>query len=70
MFFEFEILSEEVFDFGFVDYPAGDDFLFLFFLDDDIGGIDLFFVQFAAELFFNCFDSGFFLIAKLWLCGY
>jgi hypothetical protein len=59
-----EVLAEEVLDLGFIDDPARDCFLLLFFLDDDVGGVDLFFIQFARLLFFHSFDGGFFLVAK------
>jgi hypothetical protein len=63
--FQLEVLPEQVLNLGLVDHPARNHLLFLFFLDDNIGGVDLFFVQFAALLFFNSFDCGFFLVAEL-----
>lgn len=70
MFLHVEIFGEDLLDIGLVDHPAGDRLFFLFFLDDDVGGVDLLFVQFARLLFFYGFDGGFFLVAKFWAKGY
>ena len=60
-----EILSQDVLHVFGVDHPARYHLLFLLFLHYYVGGIDLFFLQFACLHFFNCFDCGLFLIAKL-----
>lgn len=65
MFLHVEILAEEVLDLGLIDDPAGNHLLFLFFLDDYVGCVDLFFIQFADLLFFYGLHGGLLLVAEL-----
>jgi hypothetical protein len=64
-----EILAQEVLDLGFIDDPAGNHLLFLLFLNDYVGCVDLFFIQFAHLLLFYSFHSGLLLVAKLGAWG-
>jgi hypothetical protein len=70
VFLHVEILDQDLLDIGLVDHPARDHLFLLFFLDDDVGGVDLLFVQFARLLFFYGFDGGLLLVAKFWTKGY
>ncbi len=64
MFLHVKIFAEEVFDLRFIDYPAGNHLLFLLFLNDDVGGVDLFFIQFTHLLFFYRLYGGLLLVTK------
>ena len=59
-----EILAQEVLDLRLIDHPARNSLLFLFFLDDYVGGVDLLFVQFAGLLLFYGLDGRLLLVAE------
>lgn len=44
MLFSVEICPQEVFNFGFLDNPRGEHLFFFLFFDNNVGGVDLFFV--------------------------
>jgi hypothetical protein len=59
-----EVLPQKILNFGLLDDPAGDYLLLFFFLHDDVGCINLFFLEFADWRFFVCFEVGLFFVAE------
>lgn len=60
-----EIFPHEILDVGLIDYPAGDNFLFLLLFDGYVGCIYLFFLEFAGLYFLHCLYRCLLLIAIL-----
>ena len=64
MLLKFEVFDEHVFYVCYLDDPRGNGFFLLFLFDDYVGGIDLFFLQFAVLDLLDGLDGGLLLIAE------
>jgi len=59
-----ELLPEDTLDVLLLDDPGSDGFLLLLLLDDDVGSVDLFFLEFVGLDLLGVFDvGGVFLVA-------